>query len=43
MSARFPEAAIALMDMPNSGRPATLPEDIMKLKNFEELNSFYKI
>lgn len=42
MSERFPEAFIVLVDMPNSGKPATLPDDILKIKDFRELNSLYK-
>ena len=35
---RFPDAVPVLVDMPNSGKPAKLPEHTLVIKDFEELN-----
>ncbi len=42
MSERFPDANIVLVDMPNSGKPAKLPEDIFKIKDFRKLNEAFE-
>lgn len=42
MCGRFPEATPVLVEMPNSGKPATLPPNTLKVENFLELNSVFK-
>ncbi|MCP4581140.1 MAG: hypothetical protein GY839_05945 [candidate division Zixibacteria bacterium] len=39
---QFPRAATILMDTPNSGRPATLPDYTYKMKDYLELNSLFE-
>ena len=39
---RFPGAIPVLMDMPNSGKPAKLPDDIFMIKDFLQLNAGFK-
>jgi hypothetical protein len=37
----FPRAIPVLVEMPNSGQPAELPDHVLKIKDFRELNSYF--
>ena len=43
MLGHFPEAYPVLVETPNSGRPAELPEHTLKIKDFSELNSHFQV